>query len=72
MSDYDALIRQKKKRKERLLCSFFFNKMMSLISGTKICVIDSLFNKSMGSADVHVHQHDQGATLYYCKQGKKK
>ena len=45
---------------------------MSLISGTKICVIDSLFNKSMGSADVHVHQHDQGATLYYCKQGKKK
>ena len=26
----------------------------------------------MGSADVHVCRHDQGATLCYCKQGKKK
>ena len=31
-----------------------------------------LFNKSMGSAVVHVCRHDQGATLCYCKQGKKK
>ena len=66
------LFGKKKKEKKDYYALFFFDKMMSLISGTKICVIDSLFNKSMGSADVHVHQHDQGATLYYCKQGKKK